>query len=717
VEQAELAAAIIDVLRDAPAPLLARETASELTARFRETVTRNEVNSCLYGPLQSEVVMDADYRWALASALPIPQLDLPRIPAGAVFPPMTAKPRPGPPDHGALTLDQAAVVSAAPDARLMVTAPAGSGKTHVLVARAEILIEDHEVSVGDGLLMLSFSRAAVQEVRRRAADRAGAARHLTPVTFDAFASRLLRLYSESESWHSGTYDTRMVAARRLLEAREDDSELDEFLSSLQHVLVDEVQDLVGIRAEFTLELLSQIRCGFTLFGDPAQSIYGFQLRQQESEMTSPQFYSRVRELFADGIIEHAFVDNYRATTRASRTALALGTELADPQADYESIGARLLTKLQGLGCVALTTVEAHLRTSPESKAVLCRYNSSALAVSGELRRRAIPHALRRKSDDRAVARWVADVLSHATVTTLGRTRFEELWREHSDPAVGLTCDEAWSQLRQLSLGGVKNVDLGSISARIRLQDIPDELNYVPESLLVVSSIHRAKGLEFNDVFLVYPNSTKAESPEELAEETRTLYVAMTRVRRRLVCLADPHSHWYLRSRGVADDRCIRLTRGSGGGRALAMEVRGSDVDPDCPGGKFPLAETAARETQAYLATRVHPGDAVTLHLLRSSAGLRPRAYYSVVHEETPIGATSEHFGHVLARVLRPWSGSSELRFPTRIEDVYVDVIDSVAGIVGTAKQVGLGSIDLWLRPRVVGLGRFVWNGEPEAQSE
>ena len=49
---------------------------------------------------------------------------------------------------------------------------------------------------------------------------------------------------------------------------------------MRHVLVDEIQDLVGPRAQLVMALLRLADAGFTLFGDPAQAIYGHQAAQQ-----------------------------------------------------------------------------------------------------------------------------------------------------------------------------------------------------------------------------------------------------------------------------------------------------------------------------------------------------------------------------------------------------------------------------------------------------
>jgi DNA helicase-2/ATP-dependent DNA helicase PcrA len=60
-----------------------------------------------------------------------------------------------------------------------------------------------------------------------------------------------------------------------------------------------------------------------------------------------------------------------------------------------------------------------------------------------------------------------------------------------------------------------------------------------DEFLVLSTIHSAKGLEWNSVFLIYaldgrfPTLRSVESPEELEEERRLMYVACTRAKEHL----------------------------------------------------------------------------------------------------------------------------------------------------------------------------------------
>ena len=77
------------------------------------------------------------------------------------------------------------------NAHALVSAAAGTGKTHTLAGRLTRLIEREGLSAGDDVLVLSFSRAAVAELRRRIGGLAGDARYVGVATFDSFATRIL----------------------------------------------------------------------------------------------------------------------------------------------------------------------------------------------------------------------------------------------------------------------------------------------------------------------------------------------------------------------------------------------------------------------------------------------------------------------------------------------------------------------------------------------
>jgi hypothetical protein len=238
--------------------------------------------------------------------------------------------------------------------------------------------------------------------------------------------------------------------------------------------------------------------------------------------------------------------------------------------------------------------------------------------------------------------------------------------------------------------------------------VPDELTAFGYSTqVIVSTIHRAKGLEFPRVVLVDPRGhvdEKSGSAEE-AEETRVLYVALTRASRDLFYMESPNTYG-MRSTQDKDDRWFRRR----GWTTPDVELRGNDSDMTNPPGTFIVSGLDAGAVQEYVREQVRQGDPVTLAIARSFNEGTPRAFYAIRHQERVIGLTSEQFGAALFRILRlnrRWT----VNWPKTIEKLRVEGIESVAGTSSQSQQLGLGVSGMWLRVRVSGLGSLVYDGK------
>ena len=151
-----------------------------------------------------------------------------------------------------------------------------------------------------------------------------------------------------------------------------------------------------------------------------------------------------------------------------------------------------------------------------------------------------------------------------------------------------------------------DLDLSAIASRIKMRFLPDELSFVPQSSVIVSTVHRAKGLEFDRTFLV--GLERVPEDANLEEETRLLYVAATRARDEIYVVGQG-DHLNIRSRGQEGNRWVRFGRTQ---RPEAVELRAEDVHSMDPAGAYLVEDGDARDTQSYLANSVREGDCVTL---------------------------------------------------------------------------------------------------------
>ncbi|MFD3554112.1 UvrD-helicase domain-containing protein [Streptomyces goshikiensis] len=621
-------------------------------------------------------------------------------------------------DGPVLTSEQQAVVGRSWDTRLLVTAGAGTGKTHTLVRRMEALVghvDPEEALEASELLVLSFSRAAVRELRDRIARHGERARRVRVQTFDSWAySLLVQAYPERE-WSALSFDERIRAATNAIETGA--------LESLEsgppaHVIIDEVQDLVATRREMVESLLDRLQdsCGFTLVGDSAQAIYDFQIEDPEEYADRADLFLRwVRASYADDLVELRLTRNFRAVTPEACTALPFGPAVQGIGGAPEGVDAaaeRLhgelrerLLDLPNLSSLTDSFTLDSLRSFPGTCAILTRDNRQALIVSELLHTQSVPHALRRSLRDRPVPYWAAEVLRRTEAATLTEGRLHELLCGIGLPE-GTDPDRVWPALRVVARGtGRGTLDTTRLRRLVAERRFPDELADPEPSRLVVSTVHRSKGLEFDRVVLLTPPSVvelrRRDAELDVPAETRALYVAMTRAREDLYRVAAPDTatvlkhkptgRWY---RGVPNSR--QKWRRDG------VEVRAGDVCALEPAD----ALNDATGAQSYLREQVRPGDAVTFRLrdtLPMGAEQSPR--YALLHEGHEIGDASEVFRSDLYSALKIGT-TWEIQWPEEIFGLRIDCLESVAGSTAAGANAGLGAHGVWIAPRISGIGRF-----------
>jgi hypothetical protein len=581
------------------------------------------------------------------------------------------------------------------DERALVDAPAGTGKTHVLARRLTTLVDRDDLSAGDELLVLSFSRAAVSELRARVGHLGGDARYVGASTFDAFATRLLATEDPDGSWTTAGYDKRIRAAVDLLRG----AVVPDLIGLVRHILVDEVQDLVGPRAALVMSLLERHKGGFTLFGDPAQAIYGHQSSPSDGP-TNAELYAWLEDRFGSELRRRTFNHDFRGQTRHAAEIVAIGRDLRRSQPDQEAVASSLRSLLLAVPSTTMGAARRLLvRADGTTTAVLCRTNAQALRISKELHDRGIAHRYQRRGEDKAAAGW----LSLAVFEVTGRRTTHAALMPYLHAAAegeDETADELFALIRRLAPTRGDDVDLDVVAGRLRVGSFPEELNCVVREPVVVSTIHRAKGLEFDRVLLCEYD----DRPEDdLGAENRLRYVALSRARRDIFHLLAPETAG-LRT-DQATRRWIRTGFGRERWRVREVEVLGSDSDAIRPAGSWP--DDDPRDLQRYLLTTVRPGDPVELGRVDATRGEEhPR--YVIWHAGRGIGTTSEHFGADLRRLL-----GQRAEPPRAVRGLHVEMVDTVAGDPSEASRVGLGAHGMWARVRVFGLGTLVFGDASE----
>ncbi|WP_436791629.1 UvrD-helicase domain-containing protein [Yinghuangia sp. YIM S10712] len=609
-----------------------------------------------------------------------------------------------------LTPAQRLAVSQPWGARTLITAGAGAGKTTTLIHRLEYLTGTEELKAAE-ILVLTFSRAATRELRERIDRDAESARRVRAQTFDSWALSVLRLENPQRDALAGTsYADRITMATNAIAA--DVLEASEF-GVPAHVIIDEVQDLVGVRREMVETLLDQHRdnCGFTIVGDAAQSIYGFQV-EDPSERAGEvnRFICWVRNSFGDELTEVTLSDNFRTRTPLSRIALPFGAALQNLPGDSgeaakqaQAIHTELCATLAGteyFGSLTDDFTLASLREFDGTSAILCRDNGQVLYLSQCLHAQGVEHRMQQSPTARPAPSWIADLLLSTSAAGLTHERFDSLGVVPGN----FDSNRVWTALRRCAAGPRGSLDLEALHRALTNHALPDELTAAPAHRLLISTVHRAKGLEFDRVLIVEPQALSDRPDVDVPDEARLLYVAMTRARDDIYKFARPET-WNLRKHKQTDRW---YTKGAQNWARNGIELDDRDVCHEIPPGSG--ESVAAHEgTQQYLRINVHIGDAVELHRLHDLPATDTETPpYGIFHAGRSIGVASEQFRRSLWHVLKLNRTYNVQRWPCRITDVRIDTLETVAGPRNLTERLGLGDRGVWLAPRLSGLGRFDW---------
>lgn len=565
----------------------------------------------------------------------------------------------------ALTAEQRAIVDLGLDGQTFVVAGPGTGKTHTLIHRAAALLRD-DVAASE-ILVLSFTNAVVGELRRRLAQFADSdAPYVRPTTIDSLAGRIVFRGGEDpiKVGFDGTVRAATAALGRDPEAAG--------VTRYRHIVIDEAQDLVGVRLAFIEALLVAGDAGFTVLGDPAQGIYGFSDRGAADPATGIDV---LRIAFPVAGLARLTEDH-----RSRRAGASPGRELRDLV--LETTGAdvvhrRVLGRLRDCERLSASQLSTVLRRADENTGVLCRTNGEVLHLSSLLSEDGVAHQVRRAASARTAPAWVATMLGDVDASELSRKQFHRLAADGSDG----WRDASWKALRRLAGSRSGAVDMQRLRENLHRLN-PEEAPDVAKGVPVLSTVHRSKGLEYETTVVLEPYGLDEGQASD--QEIRILFVAMTRARTRTLTLARPKLPGRLQKA-----RTGRWTMVPWRGRGLSrVELRVGDTESGL--GEIDSDLIKIKVAQGYLATQVAPGDPVELHLISDMGN------YAVEHRQTRIGVTGAAF--------RPFATSR----PRRISDVRIDCLRSAAGDPTRTQNLGIGTGGLWLVPEIVGLGRLHW---------
>ncbi|GEO02210.1 hypothetical protein NSE01_40420 [Novosphingobium sediminis] len=531
---------------------------------------------------------------------------------------------------------------------LLVNAGPGAGKTFVLVGRIVHLIREQHIHPSQ-IVVLAFNRAVVFEIKRRLRELfkslgyAAYASRLRVSTIHGFAMGHLARdgWQGEDSMMDGVLSE---FARRL---DQDAGFRRAVAGDVRCILVDEFQDLTDdvyaiLRA---LHQGSESRAGVMVIGDDDQDILRWQ--RPAGNFSETYFDRFVQDFGGDNLKQLLLSVNFRSGEEIVHKSQAMIAAFFDRSARSHRLKKSPLVTRQdapaGSECHRLDwrgklfgdAVSEVLKIwkqiggrSGESVAILCRSNAevaqvhrllephiSGITVQGtaNLRVASLRHVglwldfLRAEvaKSDRALSVQLADELVGEFVRNMKipegnasggeMVSLENLWE--------LCCQEqAFPHISSL----VRFVE------ELRSDDLSRLMGTAAAaSTVVVSTIHKVKGLEFDSVVILPSylpfgknrHGWHADLEGDAAEEARLLYVAMTRAKRNLWQFVGEREHSWARSLpapfdGQKTDGCVLIGSPEDVGLGWALQRSGFNPEPE--------------QCQDYIEREVKVGDPVLL---------------------------------------------------------------------------------------------------------
>ncbi len=440
---------------------------------------------------------------------------------------------------GELSAIQSQIINDADSKYIVVAAGPGSGKTRVLVHKLASLLLLEDVK-HEQLLMVTFSRAAATEFKKRLISLIGNAANFVEIkTFHSYCFDLLGKIGSLE----GVNDVVKNAAEMIKNGEVEPGKITKSV-----LVIDEAQDMN--ENDFNLiRALMQINDDMRVIavGDDDQNIYEF--RDSDSKY--------LRSLVEDyGAVKYEMTENYRSKPNIVSLSNAFAKSInsrmksASVKAVQSENGTVVVTHHRGKN-MAEAIVNQIVETRGNSKAcVLTQTNDEAFQVLGILLKRGIWAKLIQSIDGFRLFN-LAEIrffLKEIDKRLKSPVISEEIWNSAKERLYKVYSDSSCLEICRNLIRDFESVSV--IKYRTDLDEFIKESNYEDfyddeREAVCVSTIHKAKGREFDNVYMLLQGTYVMNDAEK-----RKLYVGMTRAKNSLYIHCDTELFSQYKTTGI-----------------------------------------------------------------------------------------------------------------------------------------------------------------------
>jgi len=424
---------------------------------------------------------------------------------------------------GSLSPTQLEIIKDNETKHIAVVAGPGSGKTKVLVHKLASLLLMEDVK-HEQLLMVTFSRAAATEFKKRLLTLIGNAAHYIEIkTFHSYCFDLLGKVGSLEK-------SDVILKTTIEKIKRGEVEANRITKTV--LVIDEAQDMNADEFALINTLIEQNEeMRVIAVGDDDQNIYEF---RGASSKYLEQFMTERKAA------KHELIENYRSKNNLIEFTNGFvkkirhrlkETPIAAKQPDNGHIK---LVRYQN-GNLISPLVNNILSTGLSgTTCVLTKTNEEALQITGLLLKNGMQAKLIQSNDGFSLknlseVRFLLNAINFGDEVKIisdevwvnAKNEVKNNFRNSSKLEV---CNNVIKQFEDSNGKRKYKSDLGVFVSESKLEDFYNENG----ETIFVSTIHKAKGKEFDNVFIMLENFNPSTD-----EAKRQLYVAMTRAKRNL----------------------------------------------------------------------------------------------------------------------------------------------------------------------------------------
>ncbi len=417
---------------------------------------------------------------------------------------------------GELSNRQCEIIDDKQSKYIVVAAGPGSGKTRVLVHKLASLLLLDDVK-HEQLLMLTFSRAAATEFKKRLIDLVGNAAHYVEIkTFHSYSFDLIG--------KQGNLDESKDVVRRAAEMIEN-GEVEQSKIAKSVLVIDEAQDMAEDDFRLVKALMQQNEeMRVVAVGDDDQNIYAF--RGSDSKYMQ----SLAKQ---EGAKLYEMTDNYRSSKAVVDCANRFVQRIPDRM---KRTLIQSATGKEGKVMTLKSFLDAEIKVQG-STAILTRTNEETMQVAYELEQRGL-HATIAQSmggfrfSNLAEVRYFLKQLGRNDIS-ISKEKWQEAKLRTLETYTSSTCINVMKHFFA-DFEATRQVYYRSDLREYIFESNIEDFIAADDKSVFVSTIHKAKGREFDTVYLLSPIPDGRD-----INDMRAYYVGLTRAKLNLYLVTTP----------------------------------------------------------------------------------------------------------------------------------------------------------------------------------